>query len=106
MVKVKNLKEKQAMEKKTKAKDEFNNPIITGDTDTDELLEDERLAQLGAEDVTSIMSQVLEITKLLDERIDLMKERIDLVSTRVDTVTDIIKSVNAKLTKVAGRLGI
>jgi hypothetical protein len=57
-------------------------------------------------DITSTFSQMLEITKLLDERIDLMRDRIDVVNTRLDAFGDMIETTNAKLHKVAGRLGI
>jgi len=57
-------------------------------------------------DVTSIMSQMLSITKLLDERIDLVREKIDVVNTRVSALSDITEAINARLDKVAGRLGI
>ena len=57
-------------------------------------------------DIASIMSQMLKITKLLDERIDLMRDRIDVVNTRLDAFGTWTEAINAKLTKVAGRLGI
>ena len=57
-------------------------------------------------DITSTFSQMLEITKLLDERINLMNDRIDLINTRLDTFGNMIDTTNSRLDKVAGRLGI
>ena len=36
--------------------DEYGNPVITGDSDTDELLEDERLAQIEGQAIDQMMN--------------------------------------------------
>ena len=50
--------------------DKYNNPIITGDTDTDELLEDERISQQDyAKEYNELVASELE-DKAIDQLIN------------------------------------
>ena len=50
--------------------DKYNNPIITGDTDTDELLEDERISQQDyAKEYYELVASELE-DKAIDQLIN------------------------------------